>query len=135
MKGKKEIRVPVFRKLILATTVAALMLGLFAASASARSFEGKVVAKNADANTFKLRQDEGGGTFRFKVTANTTFQDLAGFGALHVGQNRIEVVASRKNGRWVASHVERSGGGGGNGGGDDNGGGNGGGADDPPGHG
>jgi hypothetical protein len=122
--------VPEFRKLILATTVAALMLGLFAASASARSFEGKVVAKNRDARTFKLRQDEGGGTFKFKVNANTTFEDLAGFGALHVGQNGIEVVASRKNGRWIASHVERSGGGGGA---DDNGGG-GGGADDPPGH-
>jgi Domain of unknown function (DUF5666) len=122
--------VPAFRKLILATTVAALMLGLFAASALARSFEGKVVAKNADARTFKLRQDEGGGTFKFKVTANTTFEDLSGFGALHVGQKRIEVVASRNDGRWVASHVERSGGGGG-GGGDDNGGG---GGDDPPGH-
>jgi hypothetical protein len=121
--------------LILATTVAALMLGLFAASALARSFEGKVVAKNADTRTFKLRQDEGGGTFRFKVTANTTFQDLAGYGALHVGQNGIEVVASRKNGRWVASHVERAGGGGNGGGADDNGGGHGGGADDPPGHG
>ena len=125
---------PEFRKLILATTVALLMLGLFAASALARSFEGKVVAKNADARTFKLRQDEGGGTFKFKVTANTTFEDLAGFGALHVGQKRIEVVASRKDGRWVASHVERSGGGGDNGGGDDNGGGHGGGGDDPPGH-
>jgi hypothetical protein len=112
------------------------MLALFAASALARSFEGKVVAKNGDARTFKLRQDEGGGTFKFKVTANTTFQDLAGFGAIKVGQKRIEVVASHKNGRWIASHVERSGGGGGNGGGgDDNGGGHGGGADDPPGHG
>ena len=127
---------PVFRKLILTTTAAALMLALFAASALARSFEGKVVAKNGDARTFKLRQDEGGGTFKFKVTANTTFQDLAGFGAIKVGQKRIEVVASHKNGRWIASHVERSGGGGGNGGGgDDNGGGHGGGADDPPGHG
>ena len=128
---------PEFRKLFLATTVAALMLGLFAASALARSFEGKVVAKNSDARTFKLRQDEGGGTFKFKVTANTTFQDLAGFGAIKVGQKRIEVVASHMNGRWVASHVERSGGGGGNGGGGggDNGGGHGGGADDPPGHG
>jgi hypothetical protein len=127
--------VPVSRKLILATTVAVLMLVLFAASALARSFEGKVVAKNGDARTFKLRQDEGGGTFKFKVTANTTFDDLAGFGAIKVGQKRIEVVASHKNGRWVASHVERSGGGGGSGGGDDNGGGHGGGADDPPGHG
>jgi uncharacterized membrane protein YgcG len=127
--------VPVSRKLILATTVAVLMLVLFAASALARSFEGKVVAKNGDARTFKLRQDEGGGTFKFKVTANTTFDDLAGFGAIKVGQKRIEVVASHKNGRWVASHVERSGGGGGNGGGDDNGGGHGGGADDSPGHG
>ena len=118
---------PVSRKLILTTTVAVLMLGLFAASALARSFEGKVVAKNADANTFKLRQDEGGGTFKFKVTANTTFEDLGGFSAMKVGQKRIEVVASRKNGRWIASHVERSGGGGGNGGGH-------GGDDDGPGH-
>jgi hypothetical protein len=121
------------RKLTLLTATAALVLGLFAASASARSFEGTVVAKNGDARTFKLEQDEGGGTFKFKVTGNTTFEDISGFGAIHVGQKRIEVVASRKNGRWVASHVERSGGGGG-GGGDDTGGGHGGGADDPPGH-
>ena len=115
---------PAVRKMTLVTVIAALVLGVFAASAAARKFEGTVVAKNADARTFKLKQDEGGGTFRFKVTSATTFQDLSGFGAIHVGQKRIEVVASRKNDRWVASHVERSGGGGGGGGG----------ADDPPGH-
>jgi hypothetical protein len=32
---------------------------------------------------------------------------------------RIEVTAKRKNSRWVATHVERSGGGGHHGGGDD----------------
>ena len=106
-----------FRKLAVATAIATLALGLIAAPAIARSFEGKVVAKNSDNRTFKLRQDEGGGTFRFKVTSNTNFEDLGGFGALQVGQKRIEVVASRKNGRWFASHVERSGGGGGGGGG------------------
>jgi hypothetical protein len=112
----------------LVTAIAALVLGVFAASAAARQFEGTVVAKNPDARTFKLKQDEGGGTFRFKVTSATTFQDLSGFGAIQVGQKRIEVVASRKNDRWVASHIERSGGGGNGGGG------KGGGGDDPPGH-
>jgi hypothetical protein len=114
----------VIRKITLVTAIAALVLGAFAASAAARQFEGTVVAKNPDARTFKLKQDEGGGTFRFKVTSATTFQDLPGFGAIQVGQKRIEVVASRKNDRWVASHIERSGGGGGKGGG----------GDDPPGH-
>jgi hypothetical protein len=115
------------RKLALVTAVAALALGVLAGSAAARSFEGTVVAKNRDARTFKLRQDEGGGSFRFKVTRNTTFEDLSGFGAIQVGAKRIEVVASHRNGRWIASHVERSGGGGGNGGGH-------GGDDDGPGH-
>jgi hypothetical protein len=121
--------VSIARKLTLLTAVAALGLAVVASpAAAARSFEGTVVAKDPDTRTFKLKQDEGGGTFRFKVTANTVFQDLSGFGAIHVGAKNIEVVASMRNGRWVASHVERSGGGGAGGGG------GGGGADDPPGH-
>jgi hypothetical protein len=44
---------------------------------------------------------------------------VAGFAGLKVGAKRIEVVAKRRNGIWVALSVERSGGGGEHGGGDD----------------
>lgn len=100
---------------VLAATVA---LGAGAATAQARQFEGTVVAKNGKARTFSIKQDERGGTFKIKVNANTRFEDIAGFGAIRVGQRNIEATASKNGkGRWVASQVERSGKNGG--GGDD----------------
>jgi hypothetical protein len=114
-------------RVVSAFAVAAVATAVAASPALAREFEGKVVSKNREAKVFKLRQDEGGGTFRIKVNASTTYDRLAGFGAIHVGDTGIEVVSNKKrNGRWIASHVERSGGGGGgndDGGGDDDGGG------------
>ena len=46
---------------------------------------------------------------RIKVTRNTTFERINGFGALRVGMNRVEATVKRSNGRWVAIDVERSG--------------------------
>jgi hypothetical protein len=111
-------------RILTAAAVSALAIGLVAgpAAAQAAKFEGTVVAKNKQAKRFKLRQDEGGGTFRLKVNRATTYDRLAGFRALRVGMRNISVVAHRNaKGRWIATHVERSGKAGGGGGGADDG--------------
>jgi hypothetical protein len=108
-------------KLIALITALALTMSIGVATASAATqYEGTVVAKNPEAKTFRLRDSERG-TIRIKVTRNTSFERIAGFGALRVGMNAVEATVKRANGRWVAVHVERSGGGGrhGGGGGDD----------------
>jgi hypothetical protein len=85
------------------------------ASALAAEFEGRIVSVDRADKTFRLHDSERG-TKRIKVTRNTSFERIAGFSALHAGMRRIEVTAKRSNGRWVATHVERSGGGGEHGG-------------------
>ena len=107
-----------------AAAISAIAIGLVAgpAVAQAAKFEGTVVAKNKAAKTFKLKQRETGRIFRFKVTKATTYKRIAGFGALRVGAKRIGVIAHRNaNGRWIATHVERSGKAAGGGGGADDG--------------
>ena len=94
----------------LATLTALLAVAIPAAAApaaSAREVEGTVVAVNRDARTFSLRDE--GRTVRVKVNRSTRYQRLSGFSALRVGMRNIEAVVSRRNGRWVASLVERSG--------------------------
>ena len=88
------------------------------ASAAARHFEGTVLSVNRDAKTFRLRDAERG-TKRFKVTANTRFERVNGLAGLKAGAKNIEVTAKRKNGKWIALEVGRSGGGGQHRGGDD----------------
>jgi hypothetical protein len=46
------------------------------------------------------------------------FERINGFAGLRVGMNRVEATVKRSDGRWVATHVERSGGGGHHGGDD-----------------
>jgi hypothetical protein len=105
-------------KLIALITALALTMSIGVATASAATqYEGKVVGINKERKTFRL-QDAQRGTIRIKVTRNTTFQRIAGFGALRVGMNRVEATVKRSDGRWVAVHVERSGGGGRHGGDD-----------------
>ncbi|MEA2123587.1 MAG: hypothetical protein QOI80_369 [Solirubrobacteraceae bacterium] len=91
-------------------------------TAAAADFEGTVVSVNSDNHSFRLADAERG-TKRIFVKGSTDFQRLSGFSALKAGQKNIEAIAHRKNGKWIATLVERSGGGGGHGGG-------GGGADD-----
>ena len=106
-------------KLIALITALALTMSIGVATASAATqYEGKVVSVNKERRTFRLDGAQRG-TIRVKVTRNTTFQRIAGFGALKVGMNRVEATVKRSNGRWVALHVERSGGGGRHGGADD----------------
>jgi hypothetical protein len=105
-------------KLIALLTALVLSLSVAVASASAATqYEGTVVQVNKDRRTFRL-QDAQRGTIRIKVTRNTVFERISGFGALRVGMNRVEATVKRSDGRWVAIHVERSGGGR-HGGGDD----------------
>jgi len=122
----------------LALATALVAMSLFAALAASqaqaalRHFDGTVIAKNADAKTFRIRT-ESGNRVRFQVNRATEFERIqGGFSGLHRGL-RVEVDAKRTDSGFLAKHVEkhRSGGGGG---GDDHGGGHGGGGDDGPGH-
>ena len=105
-------------KLIAVITALALTMSIGVATASAATqYEGTVVGLSKEKRTFRLNDAERG-TIRIKVTRNTSFERIAGFGALRVGMNRVEATVKRSNGRWVALHVERSGGGGRHGGDD-----------------
>ena len=107
--------------------IALVVAGLAAAPAASaapagaslvREFEGTVVSVNRDARTFRLRDSERG-TVRIRVTRNTRFERIEGLAGLQAGMTNIEAVVKRKDGRWVAREVERSGGGGEHGGDDD----------------
>ena len=103
------------RTWIVAALAAFAIAAVAAPAAQARSFEGAIVAKNAKARTFKIREDEGGGTFKLKVNRNTVYQGISGFKAITVGRTDLEVVAQKSNGRWIATKVETRGGSGGGG--------------------
>jgi hypothetical protein len=105
-------------KLIALLTALVLSLSVAATTASAATqYEGTVVSINKERRSFRL-QDSQRGTIRIKVTRNTVFERINGFAALRVGMNRVEATVRRSDGRWVATHVERSGGGGRHGGDD-----------------
>jgi hypothetical protein len=108
----------------LATVVlaAALALGLVAAPAQAalRHIDGTVVSKNSADRSFRVTT-QSGSQIRIKVNGTTTFERIAGFGALRKGM-KIQVEAQQTSSGLVAKKVEQ----GGNGGG--------GGADDGPNH-
>jgi hypothetical protein len=106
------------RKLVPVLIATAFLGGAVPATAAAREFEGKIVSVNRDNRTFRIHDSERG-TKRIKVNRNTRFERIENFAALRKGMRNIEVNAFRKNGRWVATEVERSGGGGDHGGGDD----------------
>ena len=88
------------------------------AAASAAEFEGTVRSVNVEKRTFRLHDSERG-TKRIRVTRNTRFERIDGIRGLHAGMRNVEVVAKRRDGRWIAIEVERSGGGGNHGGDDD----------------
>ena len=94
----------------LVVLISALALSTGVASAATRQYEGTVVSVNRDARTFRLHDSERG-TIRIKVTRSTDFQRISGFAGLRKGLTRVEATVKRSGGRWVATHVERSGGG------------------------
>ena len=71
-------------------------------------FDGTVLSKNRENRSFRLRDFERG-TVRIFVTRNTRFERIAGFAGLKVGARNIESVVRKRDGRWVAVEVERSG--------------------------
>ena len=105
-------------KLIALITALALTMSIGVATASAATqYEGTVAGLSKERKTFRLNDAERA-TIRIKVTRNTTFERIAGFRSLKVGMKNVEATVKRSNGRWVATHVERSGGGGRHGGDD-----------------
>ena len=88
------------------------------AAAAAAEFEGTVRSVNRENRTFRLHDSERG-TKRIKVNRNTRWERIDGLAGLRAGMTNIEVVAKRRDGRWIAIEVERSGGGGQHGGDDD----------------
>ena len=103
------------RTWITAALAALAITAIAAPVAQARQFEGEIVAHNAKAKTFKIREDEGGGTFKVKVNKSTVYQDISGFKATRVGRTDLEVIAKKADGRWIATKVETRGGSGGGG--------------------
>ena len=96
---------------------AALLAAPATAPAAVREFEGTVVSVNRDNRTFRLHDTERG-TKRIKVNSRTRFERIAGFAGLRKGMTRIEATVRRRDGRWVAIAVARSGGAGQHGGDD-----------------
>ena len=73
-----------------------------------REFDGTVVSKNTEKRSFRLRDLEKG-TVRIFVTRNTRFERIDGLAGLKVGASDIESVVRKRDGRWIALEVERSG--------------------------
>jgi hypothetical protein len=89
--------------------LAALAIAAVAApAAQAREFEGVIVSRNDEKMTFVIQDDEGG-PFKIKVTRKTEFEDVAGFSDITVGRTDLEVIAQKRDGRWIALLVETRG--------------------------
>lgn len=71
-----------------------------------RHIEGPITAIDRAAGTFTVNDREHGTTTTVKVTPNTRFDGVAGFGALRRGE-RVEVKAVRSAGTLTATKVER----------------------------
>jgi hypothetical protein len=102
-----------FTPILLATVALAAVPAT--APAAVREFEGTVVSVNRDARTFRLHDTERGSKRVLRVTL-MRFVRIAGFAGLRKGMTRIEATVRRRDGRWIALEVERSGGGGQHGG-------------------
>jgi hypothetical protein len=100
-------------------------------AAATRHVEGRVITIDRSARTFSVRDAERG-TLRVSVTSRTKFERVT-FSSLRTGQ-RVDVRATRVDGAWRATKVQRgSAVADDHDAGDDHGG-DGGGTDDPAGH-
>ena len=93
---------------VLMATAAAGAAGAAAPAQAPTAFDGTVVSKNTNNRSFRLRDAERG-TVRIYVTRNTRFERVNGFAGLKVGARNIESIVRKRNGRWIALEVERSG--------------------------
>ena len=103
-----KLKLTILAALVAAVSVAAVPSGAGAQVGGLTEFDGTVVSKNRDNRSFRLRDAERG-TVRIFVTRNTRFERVNGFAGLRVGARNIESVVRKRNGRWVALEVERSG--------------------------
>lgn len=103
------------RTWITAALAALAIAAIAAPAAQARQFEGTIVAKNAKAKTFKIRDHEGRGTFKVRANRQTLYQGISGFSAITVGRTDLQVIARKADGRWIATKIETRGGSGGGG--------------------
>jgi hypothetical protein len=103
-----KLKLTILAALVAAVAVAAVPSGAGAQVGGLTEFDGTVVSKNRDNRSFRLRDAERG-TVRIFVTRNTRFERVNGFAGLRVGARNIESVVRKRNGRWVALEVERSG--------------------------
>jgi hypothetical protein len=74
-------------------------------AAALTKFDGKVVSVDRAERRFRLRDLERG-VVRIHVGRGTRFERVAGIGAIRRGM-RLDVTARRRDGRWVATKVER----------------------------
>jgi hypothetical protein len=96
-----------------ALTAVAAGAALVPAGAAARGgddddgpqFEGRVVRVDRANDRFRIRDHESG-SHRVYVTSRTRYERVNGLRGLRRGM-RIEVDIRRKNGRWIATEVER----------------------------
>jgi hypothetical protein len=118
--------------ILAAMAVAALAVGVFAASASAAvvHFDGKVLSKDSSARTFQVKT-QNGATRTVAVNGATKFERITGgFSGLDAGL-RVGIDAKKTGDGLLAKQVEKDRNGGG---GNDAGGHHGGGNDDGPNH-
>lgn len=85
--------------------LATLVMLTVAQAAVAKQFEGKVVSKNAAEQTFRLDRERRG-IVRIAVNDATKYQRIDGFGGIEKGM-RLEAIAQRSGGHWLASKVEK----------------------------
>jgi hypothetical protein len=93
---------------VMVAPAAAGPAGAAAPAQAQTAFDGTVVSKNTNNRSFRLRDAERG-TVRIYVTRNTRFERVNGFAGLKVGARNIESIVRKRNGRWIAIEVERSG--------------------------
>ena len=103
-----KLKLTIIAALVAAVAVAAVPSGAGAQVGGLTEFDGTVVSKNRDNRSFRLRDAERG-TVRIFVTRNTRFERVNGFAGLRVGARNIESVVRKRDGRWIALEVERSG--------------------------
>ena len=103
-----KLKLTILAALVAAVAVAAVPSGAGAQVGGLTEFDGTVVSKNRDNRSFRLRDAERG-TVRIFVTRNTRFERVNGFAGLRVGARNIESVVRKRDGRWIALEVERSG--------------------------
>ena len=90
---------------VTAAILATLVMLTVAQAAMAAKFEGPVLSKNKQERTFRMNP-ENHSNVTIKVKGGTEFERIDGYAGLHKGL-KVDVIAHRSDGRWVASKIEK----------------------------